>query len=329
MPCPGWAEHLGAVTSAECYVNPDDLGDADEIICVFSYAGEESHALVSVIDYNAGGMIKDGWVTSRVGKLLDHCREASSQRGAEGKYAFRQVDAGQARHMLETALTVTDSVNDPAVSESFPSYHAFIRARIRALPPFRGRSLTATGPLNVTGRRQAWSKDRRAMLAAEFLASDEAEELSDRGSASHCADRIIDYGCDKDFGRPLRMSPTKVEAFLLGWLPRKVMLSFAEQDAMPHVLAVWVRWAGRRNGLSEAAITDSLEAVFDSQPVRPGLPVTRPSSASTTRWSGGCCRTPTSRRCRGGRSRSRSLKAGTPAPTCPSWTRPTRATGAR
>ncbi len=268
VPCPGWAEHLGAVTAAECYVNPDDLGDTDEIICVFSYAGEESHALVSVIDYNADGMIKDGWVTSRVGKLLDHCREASSQRGAEGKYAFRPVDAGQARHMLETALTVTDSVNDPTVSESFPSYHAFIRARIRALPPFRGRSLTATlsatGPLNVTGRRQAWSKDRRAMLAAEFLASDEAEDLSDRGAASHCADRIIDYGCDKDFGRPLRMSPTKVEAFLLGWLPRKVMLSFAEQDAMPHVLAVWVRWAGRRRGLSEAAITDSLEAVFNS-----------------------------------------------------------------
>ena len=102
------------------------------------------------------------------------------------------------------------------------------------------------------------------MLAAEFLASDEAEDLSDRGSASHCADRIIDYGCDEDFGRPLRMSPTKVETFLLSWLPRKVMLSFAEQDAMPHVLAAWVRWAGRRRGLSEAAITDSLETVFNA-----------------------------------------------------------------
>ena len=268
VPRPGWAQHLGAVTPAECYVNPDDLGDTDEIICVFSYAGEEPHALVSVVDYNADGMIKDGWVTSRVSKLLDHCREISSQRGAKGRegaqgsearHAFRQVDAGQARHMLETALTVTDSVADPSVSDSFASYHAFIRARIRALPPYRGRSLSATGE-----RRHAWSRDRRAMLAAEFLASDEAEDLSDRGSASHCADRIIDYGCDKDFGRPLRMSPTKVETFLLGWLPRKVMLSFAEQDAMPHVLAAWVRWAGRRRGLSEAAVTESLEAVFNS-----------------------------------------------------------------
>jgi hypothetical protein len=259
VPCPGWAEHLGAVASGECYVNPDTLGDQDEVICVFSYDGEEPHALVTVVDYNTEGMIRDGWVTSRVGKLLEHCREASRQRGSEGKYAFRQVDAGQARHMLEKALVATDAATDPPVSESFPSYHAFIRARIRALPPYRAPSLSATA-----ARRQAWSRDRRAMLAAEFLASDEAEDLSDRGAASHCADRIIDYGCDQDFGRPLRMSPAKVETFLLGWLPRKVMLSFAEQDAMPHVLAAWVRWAGRRRGLDEAVVTETLEAVFNS-----------------------------------------------------------------
>jgi hypothetical protein len=260
VPCPGWAEHVGAVRPAECYINPDVLGDQDEVVCVFSYDGEEPHALVTVVDYNADGMIRDGWVTSRVDKLLDHCREASAQRGAEGRYAFRQVDAGHARHLLETALDVTDGATDPSVSESFASYHAFIRARIRALPPYHGRTISgATGP-----RRQAWSRDRRAMLAAEFLASDEAEDLSDRGSASHCADRIIDYGCDRDFGRPLRMSPSKVETFLLSWLPRKVMLSFAEQDAMPHVLAAWVRWAGRRRGLADPVVAETLEAVFNA-----------------------------------------------------------------
>ena len=102
------------------------------------------------------------------------------------------------------------------------------------------------------------------MLAAEFLASDEAEDLSDRGAASHCADRIIDYGCDHDFGRPLRVSPGKVQTFLLGWLPRKVMLTYAEQDAMPHVLATWVRWAGAKRGLSSAVIDETLETVFNS-----------------------------------------------------------------
>ena len=102
------------------------------------------------------------------------------------------------------------------------------------------------------------------MLVAEFLASDEAENLSDREAASRCADHIVEYGCDQDFGRPLRMSPAKAETFLLDWLPRKVMLSPAAQHAMPHVLAAWVRWAGVREGRDAEAIGATLDAVFDS-----------------------------------------------------------------
>ena len=174
------------------------------------------------------------------------------------------------------------------------------------------------------------------MLAAEFLASDEAEDLSDRSSASHCADRIIDYGCDQDFGRPLRMSPVKVETFLLNWLPRKVMLSAAEQEAMPHVLLAWVRWAGRRRGQDEKEGTDTLDAVINavstfgratSTESRPTA--TRPSSAWTRSWWPGCCPTATWRRCRGGRSRSRCCTGGSTASTCRVWTRPTRTAVAR
>jgi hypothetical protein len=100
------------------------------------------------------------------------------------------------------------------------------------------------------------------MLVAEFLASDEAEDLSDRRAASKCADHIVSYGCEQDFGRPLRMSPAKAETFLLDWLPRKIMLWPAEQDAMPHVLAAWTRWAGRRRGLHAETVNQTLDAVF-------------------------------------------------------------------
>jgi hypothetical protein len=74
----------------------------------------------------------------------------------------------------------------------------------------------------------------------------------------------VEYGCDRDFGRPLRMSPAKAETFLLDWLPRKVMLSPPEQHAMPHVLAAWVRWAGQREDRGADAIATTLDAVFDS-----------------------------------------------------------------
>ena len=123
------------------------------------------------------------------------------------------------------------------------------------------------------------------MLVAEFLASDEAEDLSDRRSASHCADHIVDYGCDRDFGRPLRMSPAKAETFLLDWLPRKVMLSPAEQDAMPHVLAAWARWAGRRRGLGDQAIgADARRGVRRDRAPSPRSTWTRLASAWTPGW---------------------------------------------
>jgi hypothetical protein len=262
---PGWAEHVGAVEAAECYLNSDVYGDRDEVVCVFSYAGRDQHALVAVVDYNAGGMVRDGWVTSQVDKLLAYCRDAAGELGAAPR-----LDAPQARRLLESALAVTESAADPPVSGSFPSYHAFIRARVRTLPPFLARGVTSQSalpagvPATAASRRMAWRKDRRATLIAEFLASDEAEDLSDREAASRCADHIVEYGCDHDFGRPLRMSPAKAETFLLDWLPRKVMLSPAEQHAMPHVLLAWVRWAGSRSGLDIAAISKSLDAVFDS-----------------------------------------------------------------
>jgi len=280
---PGWAEHVGAVEAAECYVNSDAFGDREEVVCVFSYAGREQHALVVIVDYNTGGTARDGWVTSQVGKLLDYCRDGSGQdQPSPGRPAFLQVDPPRARRLLESALAATDAAADPPVSDSFPAYHAFIRARVHTLPPALpagaagqqpagaagqqpagAAAALARSPL-VTGRRTAWRKDRRAMLVAEFLASDEAEDLSDRQAASRCADHIVEYGCDRDFGRPLRVSPAKVETFLLDWLPRKVMLSAAEQHAMPHVLAAWVRWAGSRSGLDAAAIRLTLDSVYDS-----------------------------------------------------------------
>ena len=270
---PGWAEHVGAVETAECYLNSDAYGDRDEVVCIFSYAGQEQHALVVVVDYNTGGLARDGWVTSQVTKLLDYCRDGSGGTGP----TFMQIDPPQARRILAAALAATDATVAPAVSASFPSYHAFIRARIRTLPPVlpagtqARTAVPAASAVNAAARRALWRKDRRAMLVAEFLASDQAEDLSDRQAASRCADHIVEYGCDRDFGRPLRVSPAKAETFLLDWLPRKVMLSRADQEAMPHVVLAWVRWAGVRSGLDEAAVAVVQDAVFEAMRTFPSV----------------------------------------------------------
>jgi hypothetical protein len=246
----GWADRIGMVGPEECYASRDVYGDQESIVCTFTYGGDERHALVIVVDHNFGGMVRDAWVSSQVDKVLDSCRRDARDNPL---MRFEQMEPGRTRRLLETALGVTDSLQDPSVNENFGSYHAFVRARIRTLPP-GGRQ---PGP-------PTYSPDRRATMAARFLASDEAEELSDLSAASRCVDQIIDYGCTHDLGRPLRVSPIKCERFLLEWLPRKVLLWPAEQEAMPHVLAAWVRWASRRTKLPEEGVRATLDAVWDA-----------------------------------------------------------------
>lgn len=247
---PTWADKVGAVEPGACWVSKDVYGDQETMICTFSYRGDERHALVALVDYNLRGMLKDAWVSPKVDKLLAVCEQEARD---DPLLRLERLRPARARARLRAALDVTDRMSRPPVHESFGSYHAFVRARIRALPP--GEALEAP---------PAFSRDRRAALAVEFLASDEAEGLSDPSAAGRCADDIITYGCDEDFGRPLRVSPAKVEAFMLEWLPRKVFLTEAEQDAMPHVLAAWVRWSGRRSGLADRCAAATLDAVWNA-----------------------------------------------------------------
>ncbi|MGV9328854.1 hypothetical protein ACWDR1_19080 [Streptosporangium sandarakinum] len=259
---PRWADRLGAVKPTGCYVSRDAYGDQDTVVCTFGYRGaeaaEEPHALVMVVDYNMRGIARDAWVSSHVDKLLEQAR---AEAEANPMLRFEEIEPQQARALLESAMKATAEYGDrrttAPVSDSYSAYHAFARSRIKALPPGRKRP----APLHSEA---PYSRDRRAMLAAEFLSSDAAEHLSDPSAASRCADHIIDYGCDQDFGRPLRVSPAKCEAFLLDWLPRKVMLSPAEQEAVPYVLSAWARFAARRTGLPEEGLRATLDGIWEA-----------------------------------------------------------------
>ena len=135
---PGWADHVGAVEAAQCYVNSDAFGDRDEVVCVFSYAGQEQHALVVVVDYTAGGLARDGWVTSQVGKLLEYCRESGS-----GDVRGSNVQGSAARAGGAGPSPARRTAGLPAAGASRP---AVVRAVVhpdRAVPgapPARGRA---------------------------------------------------------------------------------------------------------------------------------------------------------------------------------------------
>ena len=104
------------------------------------------------------------------------------------------------------------------------------------------------------------AKRERERIVDEFLASVEAEKLEFAEASRYCARMIVDYGCDYDASQPLPVSPAKIETFLLGWLPRKVVLDDEDKAAMPAVASAWTRWAAGRANLPEAAVPLVIDA---------------------------------------------------------------------
>ncbi|MDA0566119.1 hypothetical protein LG943_17620 [Streptomonospora sp. S1-112] len=264
---PVWADALGRARPVAAYTSGNRFGDTDDVICVFRYGPEEApgdpatgsgaeHALIAVIDHNSGGVLRDCWVSTKVDRLLAHCR--AQAEGGDPMAVFSTIRLERARALLDSALRSTDralagGTGMSVADSSLAAHNALLRSRLRSLP---------RDPRDQV--RPGRSRDRRAMLAARFLASDAAADLSDSFAASRCVDHIIAYGCDVDGDRPLRVSPRKVEAFLLRWLPRRVILLPEEHEAMPHVLAAWIRWAGPRHGLPEVAVDATLDALWEA-----------------------------------------------------------------
>ena len=49
------------------------------------------------------------------------------------------------------------------------------------------------------------------------------------------------------------------------------LLSPAEQEAMPHVLLAWARWATARSGMPSEDVATTLDAVFDAMRAFPNV----------------------------------------------------------
>ncbi len=99
----------------------------------------------------------------------------------------------------------------------------------------------------------------RHRLIDEFI--DEQSVEVEQDVAEVLADTFIDFGDGYLHGGVLAWNPGEVELFMLDWVHRKVLLEPACMDALPTVLAAWVSFALRRQGVAPAHITPVVERV--------------------------------------------------------------------
>jgi Plasmid pRiA4b ORF-3-like protein/Domain of unknown function (DUF1841) len=256
---PTWVAQLGQVEVGDCWRFADIFGDQASLLVEFGY-GARPHGLVVLLDFNhLGGWVKDLFVTPDPAQVLRDMRKASM---SDPFATLEQVEPSESRRLIERCLAATDETWLPEVGEEFPHYRALALARCRAMPePAQADELAVK--IEIVGAvRDAIVDEFLASTHAASLLGDVTGDMAD--AVRFCARLLVDFGADYDAGKPLRVSPAKVEHFLLDWVPGKVVLDDADRDALPAVVSAWVRWAGERTGLPSSAVDLVAKVAADS-----------------------------------------------------------------
>jgi len=271
-PLPSWVEAIDHWTPGGAMVLADAFGDQATVAVEFTGTGRP-HALLAHVDFSHLG----GWCPEvLVVEDLKAMRTAMARDAAvDPLQRYVGLDLGAARFLLERALAATDRTDEPHTAVGFDDTQALAVARLRLLPMTSASTGAAAGEVRAAlasaglptpsalEDRGVVGPAARAALARQFVGSPAAVALAALApdSVELLARELVDYGCDYDDGRPLRLSPVKLATFLARWLPRRVTLTAADRTAVPAVVAAWVDFALVELPMPSAAV-DELRATL-------------------------------------------------------------------
>jgi len=248
---PAWSALLGRARATEAWLLHDPLDDDDaSVLVAFEAPGSQTASIL--IDHNLGGIARDAAVVAAaVGEVV----RAMQRDGRSTVRGCTRIGLGEAAARWRAALGRLDEVPDPPVSAALRELRVLLEARLRALPPDE-----SVPPRDVPGQ------PAREQLVLDFLRTDEAAALAAAAGASAetvgpLAREILDFGLDAVTGTPLRFSPSMVEAFVRDWRSPSSDTATASRALLPGVLAAWIRFAGRRRALPDAAVAAALRAI--------------------------------------------------------------------
>ncbi len=249
---PGWAAALGTVVPTGGWVYGDRYGDQTGYLATFAYADEQlggpEHAVVFLVDHTVG-LVKDLMVIAPAAAVLDQIRADDDPMTWHAT-----MDPASVRAAADAYLRATDLADELPDSESLTANRFFAGRRLRLLPV----AVPPAEPTPVPDRDE---------LVASFLDSAEARlsglartEGARREAVGYALGLCVDFA-EARGGDPLRWSPRAVEAFLLEWVHGRAVLDPQDAAVLPDVLGAWASWAGRRVGLPDPAVAETLDQI--------------------------------------------------------------------
>ncbi len=259
-PLPLWLRDLAAghveVTVARM---TESAGDGENCVLGARFPSGDAFTAVIFIDHNLGSAVKSAF-------LLDVSQEELLARVKAGE--FGTDEAGYVREWDGAAARATVTAAIERARETFDTIEDLQWPELRPATEWLLSLLPDGG---VAEADPEWTQDDLDALAAEFLASDEftapdgftGEE--DDGTILDL-DLILQFGASANVGGPLRWSPIVAEIFLLDWMPRVVPVGYEEVEEVPTLLADFVRFVHRREGVEEELTGEVLVAIDSMVP---------------------------------------------------------------
>lgn len=236
-PLPQWLRDLreGRV-EVQVLRMTETLGDGENCLLGLRFPSGEELTTVVFIDHNLGSAVKDAFfLPVPMDEIAGRIRAGEFE--GPGPDHIEEWDPAAARATVSAAIEQGRRTVGMPESEGWPALRPAVEWLLRQLPE--------GGEAPV---QEIWSESEIEALKEEFLASPEGARVDD-ADTEFALSLILSFGSGYNTGGPLRWSPVVAEIFLLDWMPRKVLASYAEVEMMPTLLADFVTFVHRREGV--------------------------------------------------------------------------------
>ena len=246
-----WVRNLGEMAVTAVCMTVDRLRDTANVVLECRLA-EHVLCLVVLVDFNQGGMAKDGFI---IDGQLSAYQQLWGELETSGATEMLEVSPADARVELTDAIDLGAMAWPPYESESWPQARPLARWVLDRCP---------TGGVAVD--RPEWSDSDREDLGADFLSSTWGRPYATDHDAWALLDALIDFGADQTFGDPLLISPVNVEVILMSWAPEALSAPQSTLALLPDLLSAYVAFAHDRAGASAADTQETLDLLRRSTP---------------------------------------------------------------
>lgn len=241
LPEPRWTRTIGRVQVDGCWWAHDPFDETAIVVCAFSYAGADEHAILAVIDRTlGGGLFRELLLGTNLTPWLDMLRRADE---IDDGLVSEPLDRAHARRLLEDAIATSDELLENRRYRLKPVPAAYRKMRALTLARARGLSDVAVPPEPLPDSVEI------ELLKRTFLASGAASELPTDAATRQAVDLLIEQFTEEAACHPLRLGPRRVLAVL--GLPALGRIGNPDvARILPEVASAWVRWTAIERGLT-------------------------------------------------------------------------------